>query len=65
MYSSPKALGLRFFAAIAVSLASIGAAVPAAAGGAMATGGLTSQPIGHYEFCKANPAECSIRPADL
>ena len=27
MYSSPKALGLRFFAAIAVSLASIGAAV--------------------------------------
>ena len=65
MYSSPKALGLRFFAAIAVSLASIGAAVPAAAGGAMATGGLTSQPIGHYEFCKANPAECAIRPADL
>jgi predicted transglutaminase-like cysteine proteinase len=65
MYSSPKALGLRFFAAVAVSLASIGAAVPAAAGGAMATGGLTSQPIGHYEFCKANPAECSIRPADL
>ena len=65
MYSSPKALGLRFFAAIVVSLASIGAAVPAAAGGAMATGGLTSQPIGHYEFCKANPAECAIRPADL
>jgi predicted transglutaminase-like cysteine proteinase len=65
MYSSPKALGLRFFAAIAVSLASIGAAVPAAAGGAMATGGLTSQPIGHYEFCKANSAECAIRPADL
>ena len=25
----------------------------------MLTGGLTSQPIGHYEFCKANPAECS------
>jgi len=30
----------------------------------MATGGLTSQPIGHYEFCKANPAECSIRMQD-
>ena len=29
----------------------------------MVTGGLTSQPIGHYEFCKANPDECSIRPA--
>jgi predicted transglutaminase-like cysteine proteinase len=30
----------------------------------MTTGGLTSQPIGHYEFCKANPAECSIRLRD-
>jgi predicted transglutaminase-like cysteine proteinase len=30
----------------------------------MSTGGLTSQPIGHYEFCKANPAECSIRLRD-
>jgi predicted transglutaminase-like cysteine proteinase len=30
----------------------------------MITGGLTSQPIGHYEYCKANPAECSIRPRD-
>ena len=30
----------------------------------MVTGGLTSQPIGHYEFCKATPAECTIRPAD-
>ena len=29
---------------------------------AMATGGLTSQPIGHYEFCKRKPAECDIRP---
>lgn len=33
--------------------------------GAMVVGGLTSQPIGHYEFCKANPAECGIRSADL
>lgn len=30
----------------------------------MMTGGLTSQPIGHYEFCKANPEECTIRPED-
>lgn len=30
----------------------------------MAVGGLTSQPIGHYEFCKANPAECSVRVRD-
>jgi predicted transglutaminase-like cysteine proteinase len=40
-------------------------AVPASAGGSMATGGLTSQPIGHYDFCKANPGECSIRPRNL
>lgn len=31
---------------------------------AMSTGGLTSQPIGHYEFCKRSPSECSVRPAD-
>jgi predicted transglutaminase-like cysteine proteinase len=31
----------------------------------MATGGLTSQPIGHYDFCKANPDECDIHPRDL
>lgn len=30
----------------------------------MLTGSLTSQPIGHYEFCKANPVECRIRTAD-
>ena len=30
----------------------------------MVTGGLTSQPIGHYEFCKANPTECQIRTRD-
>jgi predicted transglutaminase-like cysteine proteinase len=27
----------------------------------MVTGGVTSQPIGHYEFCKALPQECSVR----
>lgn len=27
----------------------------------MKIGGLTSQPIGHYEFCKRNPDECAIR----
>jgi predicted transglutaminase-like cysteine proteinase len=40
-------------------------AEPATAASAMATGGLTSQPIGHYDFCKANPAECAIHPTDL
>ncbi|AZN70014.1 transglutaminase [Georhizobium profundi] len=31
----------------------------------MITGGFTSQPIGHYEFCKRKPAECSIRTRDF
>ncbi len=26
----------------------------------MSTGGLTSQPIGHYEFCKRLPNECNL-----
>ncbi|MBO6900933.1 MAG: transglutaminase-like cysteine peptidase [Rhizobiaceae bacterium] len=30
----------------------------------MVAGRQTSQPIGHYEFCKANPAECTLRPRD-
>ena len=29
----------------------------------MATGGLTSQPIGHYEFCKRMPNECNFTSA--
>ncbi|KXG84321.1 transglutaminase-like cysteine peptidase [Agrobacterium bohemicum] len=28
---------------------------------AMVTGGITSQPIGHYEFCQKYMAECDIR----
>ncbi|MEP9374486.1 transglutaminase-like cysteine peptidase [Mesorhizobium sp. KR1-2] len=40
------------------------AGAPALAAAPMATGGLTSQPIGHYDFCQANPDECSIRPQD-
>jgi predicted transglutaminase-like cysteine proteinase len=48
-------------AATALFAAGIIAAGEAIADGAMLTGGLTSQPIGHYDFCKANPAECAIR----
>lgn len=29
----------------------------------MTTGGLTSQPIGHYEFCKRLPNECNMTAA--
>lgn len=34
------------------------------AGQAMTVGGITSQPIGHYEYCQTNPAECAIRSRD-
>jgi predicted transglutaminase-like cysteine proteinase len=39
-------------------------AMPAQAAEPMVTGSLTSQPIGHYEFCRANPAECNVRMRD-
>jgi len=46
-----------FMTALAVTAAT--ALLPSAAAAAsMATGGRTSQPIGHYEFCRANPDEC-------
>lgn len=65
MNSSPKARGGYRRAAFLVGLA-IGAwgTIPAFAAGSMTIGGLTSQPIGHYEFCRANLSECSIRPRD-
>ncbi|MFC3641445.1 transglutaminase-like cysteine peptidase [Aquibium oceanicum] len=47
-------------AGIAFVLTATGAALA----GSIGTGGLTSQPIGHYEFCRANPAECSIAGSD-
>ncbi len=34
---------------------------PAFAASSMATGGLTSQPIGHFEFCKILTPECRIQ----
>jgi predicted transglutaminase-like cysteine proteinase len=37
----------------------------AVASASMVTGGLTSQPIGHYYFCKLHPGECNIHPGDL
>ncbi|MCO5063838.1 MAG: transglutaminase-like cysteine peptidase [Rhizobiaceae bacterium] len=36
----------------------------ASAGSAMVVGGLTSQPIGHYEYCRSNPSACAIRTRD-
>ncbi|TRC82756.1 transglutaminase [Mesorhizobium sp. WSM4310] len=63
MNSSTMARRLRLCVA-AAGLAASGS-WPALAAEAMATGGITSQPIGHYDFCKQHPGECSIRPSNL
>ncbi|RWP74161.1 MAG: transglutaminase [Mesorhizobium sp.] len=64
MISSSMAQRLRVYVAAGLAVTA-GWVAPALAGGAMATGGLTSQPIGHYDFCKLHPSECSIRPTNL
>ncbi|MER8466945.1 transglutaminase-like cysteine peptidase [Mesorhizobium sp. M1396] len=64
MISSSVARRLRACAAAGLAVTG-GWIAPALAAGAMATGGLTSQPIGHYDFCKLHPSECSIRPSNL
>ncbi len=63
MTSLPARLRLRAVMTATIGLAAA-AMAPAAYAGPMVTGGITSQPIGHYEFCQANPSECAIRPAD-
>ena len=63
MNSSTMARRLRLCVAAAGLAAT--ASWPAFAAGAMATGGITSQPIGHYDFCRLHPGECSIRPSNL
>jgi predicted transglutaminase-like cysteine proteinase len=57
MKSLGFALGL-FTAALCANSASAGEPF-------MQTGGLTSQPIGHYEFCKRLPEECSIKSRNV
>jgi predicted transglutaminase-like cysteine proteinase len=57
-----RALSVKTLAAAVSMLALAGFA---AAAPSMEIGGLTSQPIGHYEFCKLNPAECLVKANDL
>lgn len=54
----PLAAAALFFAA------ATGTTTEASGVGSMITGGLTSQPIGHYEFCQRLPRECSMRVHD-
>ncbi|WP_027051676.1 transglutaminase-like cysteine peptidase [Mesorhizobium erdmanii] len=53
-----KGLGL------AVALTAFCSVAAYAAPASMVVGGSTSQPIGHYDFCKIHVAECSIRSPD-
>ena len=58
-----KALQARRLAVILVSvLVPVSAAVPAPRPiASMVTGAITSQPIGHFEFCQKYQAECSVK----
>ncbi|GHD17015.1 transglutaminase-like cysteine peptidase [Tianweitania populi] len=56
--------------AILLAGALVFSAVSVSAGGqakaaAMDVGGITSQPIGHYEFCKRYPGDCAIRSSNV
>ncbi len=57
-------MGIRAVVAAACATVASLTTLSVSAAQPMLTGGLTSQPIGHYEFCKANPDECSIRLRD-
>jgi predicted transglutaminase-like cysteine proteinase len=50
-----------FAGAFVFSAITLSTSAPASAGAAMDVGGITSQPIGHYEFCKRYPSECAVR----
>lgn len=60
-YATLRAIALVWMAACASFLVT-GAA--SAHPTSMITGKITSQPIGHYEFCQRFLSECSIRPKD-
>ena len=65
MFGLPGSWALPVRVGIAFGITMMGLASADAAGSQpMLTGGLTSQPIGHYEFCKLNAPECSIRLRD-
>jgi predicted transglutaminase-like cysteine proteinase len=51
-------------AAFAATVLMTGFGAEAASGDFMQTGKVTSQPIGHYEFCKREAQECNIASRD-
>ncbi|MEQ1404096.1 transglutaminase-like cysteine peptidase [Neorhizobium sp. Rsf11] len=57
-----RALQARLAVILVSVLVPVSAAVPAPKSmNSMVTGAVTSQPIGHYEFCQKYQSECSIR----
>lgn len=50
--------------AAALMVLSVVGATTANSASPMTVGSYTSQPIGHYEFCRRTPSECRIRPMD-
>jgi predicted transglutaminase-like cysteine proteinase len=59
----PQGLCSRSGALLAAAVL-LATASPAAAANAMYTGGTTSPPIGHFEFCRTHVSECKIRSRD-
>ncbi len=60
MMNAPLARALLF--AVAAGLMTAASAMAETKGSpSMVTGGITSQPIGHYEFCQKYADECNIR----
>ncbi|MES5098095.1 transglutaminase-like cysteine peptidase [Agrobacterium sp. BA1120] len=60
MMNAPRALAL--LVAVAAGILSAASAQADNKGSpSMVTGGITSQPIGHYEFCQKYMSECDIR----
>ena len=60
MMNAPLARALLF--AVAAGLMTAASALAETKGSpSMVTGGITSQPIGHYEFCQKYADECNIR----
>ncbi|TGQ73031.1 MAG: transglutaminase [Mesorhizobium sp.] len=57
-----EARGLGLAVALVMACSAAGAADAAQL--SMTIGGQTSQPIGHYDFCKIHVAECSVRSPD-
>jgi predicted transglutaminase-like cysteine proteinase len=56
--------GQQYVLGVGLAVALVFTAPMANASQLMHTGGLTSQPIGHFEFCKSHETECMVRSPD-